>query len=304
MMSDKKFAETIMSDLMSNVSISDILLKLKIFASTKGDSELLNWVTQELEGYENKPPKYRILDAGVKIDVFVPYRGTFTIDFHTEMVTDERVRERLTKMPFHQSIEELIHLSSNNSDDGNICMHIPVPMYKHFVDFINGHIQGAYQYTTKAALAQVIVSLKSLIVDYVLKLSNSENLDFNTFIKNNPAMATSININAGIVNTGDGTINAQGSVNITGDNNSVNAGDRQELLDILSKIDSMAESLQDAEYSEVSKNIKDELEKDAPSANYLKRCFQAIPSILTGVGSGIMANGITPLVKDAIALLI
>lgn len=48
MMNYKEFAESILSDLMGNVSISDVLLKMKIFASQKGDKDLLDWVSKEL----------------------------------------------------------------------------------------------------------------------------------------------------------------------------------------------------------------------------------------------------------------
>ena len=63
MLNFKKLAENILTDLMNNGSISDILLKTKILASQKGDKELLEWVNHELEGYEEKPPKYRILNS-------------------------------------------------------------------------------------------------------------------------------------------------------------------------------------------------------------------------------------------------
>ena len=68
----KKLAENILMDLMNNGSISDILLKTKIYASKRGDGELLAWVTKELGGYEEKPPTYRILNSGLKVVVFVP----------------------------------------------------------------------------------------------------------------------------------------------------------------------------------------------------------------------------------------
>lgn len=259
---------------------------------------------KELEGYEEKPPKYRILESGVKVIVFVPYRGTFTIDFHTEMIKDKRIRDRLTKIAFHQPIAELKNLCSMHNDDGNVCMNIPVPIYKYFIEFINGDIQGAYQFTTSAALAQVLVSVKSLLVDYLLKMSNEEDIDFNTFVKSNPTMATNININAGVVNTGNGVVNAQNSTNIIGNNNSVDKNSKDELLRILSEIDKIASSFQNEEYEEVSRDIKKELEKDSPATKYIKRCFQSIPSILSGIGTSVFANGITPLVKDAVALLL
>lgn len=89
----KTLAENILSDLMGSASISDILLKTKIFASKKGDNELLKWVEHELNGYENEPPKYRIIPAGVKVLVFQPFKGTARVDFPSEIIMNEKISE-------------------------------------------------------------------------------------------------------------------------------------------------------------------------------------------------------------------
>ena len=47
----QQLAENILEDLMGKTPISDILLKTKIFAAKRNDSDLLKWVSQELEGY-------------------------------------------------------------------------------------------------------------------------------------------------------------------------------------------------------------------------------------------------------------
>lgn len=304
MLSYKELAETVLSDLMNNRSVSDVLLKMKILASVRNDDELLSWVTKELNGYgEETPPKYRILNSGVKIKVFVPFRGEFWIEFHAEMVEDERVRERLIHIPFHQSIGEIESLCKASDDEGTINMHVPVYAYSFMSKFINGDIQDAYQYSTKAAVTQIVISVKSILIDFLLKVNNEEDIDFNTFIKTIPQMSN-VTINAGVVNTGNGIVNAQGSTNVVGDNNCVNSSDKAELLRILSEIDKIAASVApNPEYEDVSKDIRMELHKEAPAKNFLKRCFQAIPSILTGVSTGVVANGLSPLITAALSLL-
>ena len=101
-MNYKDLVENILSDIMGNGSISDILLKAKIYASKKGDNDLLAWISKELNGYEGiSAPKYRILPSGLKVDVFVPFRGTSRIDFPAEMIKDKEVRERLSDFRFN-----------------------------------------------------------------------------------------------------------------------------------------------------------------------------------------------------------
>lgn len=302
MLNYKELAENILTDLMNNGPITDILLKTKIFASKKGDKELLEWVTHELEGYEDKPPKYRILNSGLSVDVFAPFRGTTRVDFPIEMIKSDNVRNRLSNLSFYMPIAELENLCKDSSNDGVIRMKVPVYAYHFMKEFINGDIQDSYQYTTTAAVSQIIVAVKSVLIDFLLRISNEEDINFNTFIRTNPQMIT-IN-NAGIVNTGSGDVNAQGATVLIGDNNTIRTGDKAELLRILAEIDKIAAaSLPNPDYEEVVKDIKSELQKEQPAKNYLKRCFQTIPSFLSGVGASIVANVLSPLITSAIALL-
>lgn len=309
MLNFKELAENILSDLMGGTSISDILLKTKIFASKRNDQELLDWVSNELSGYKNRPPDYRILTSGLRIKVFVPYRGESRIEFPIEIVKNEQIRERLSKMPFHDSIEVIESLckDANSDGDGTISMHVPVGVYSYFSEFINGDIQDAYQYVPVSAVRQMLVSVKTLLIDFLLKVSNEEDINFNTFIKNNQDIARiTINANAPtIINSGSGDVNTQGTTTIVGDNNTiVNADNKEELLRILSEIDNIAlENSNNTDYKEISEDIKAELKKDVPEKKFLKRCFQAIPGFFSNVGAGIIANKLTPLVSSAINLL-
>ena len=304
MMNYKDLAENILSDIMNNGSISDILLKTKIFASKKGDKELLAWISKELSGYENeKPPKYRIIPSGLKVDVFVPFRGTSRIDFPAEMIKNKEVREKLLNLPFNNPIAEIENLCKEGTEDGFIHAKVHAYAYQFISEFINGEIQGVTQFVTKASVSQIPVAVKSVIIDFMLKISNEEDIDFNTFMKSNSAMTTNININAGILNSGNGVVNAQGSTTVVGNNNAVSGINKEELLRIVEEIDQMVSVVHNAEYNEVSNDIRAELQKETPSKNHLKRCFQVIPTILTGVGSGVVANGVSPLVKAAIEML-
>lgn len=268
----KSFAENVLSDLMGNGSISDILLKMKIFASKRNDKDLLHWVSKELNGYEDeKPPKYRILNSGCKVDVFVPFRGNARVDFPVEMIESKSVRERLSSLAFHTPIAEIENLCREAEKDGTISMKVPVYAYQFMTSFINGDIQDAYQYTTTAAVSQILVAVKSVLIDFLLKVGEEENVDFNTFIKDNPQMSNTTII-AGIVNTGNGTVNAEGSTNIVGDNNIINAENKKQILEILSEIDKIVSGTQpNDEYQECSNDIKKEMEKEKPAKNFVKR---------------------------------
>lgn len=301
----KELAENILSDIMNNRPLAEILLKTKIFASKKGDNELLGWVTKELEGYgDEMPPKYRFVSSGLKVIVYIPYVRTDSVDFPIDMIEDENVSNRLSKWGFQNPISEIENLCKNSEKDGRISTKVPVFIYQYIDKFINGDIQDAYQYTTPAAVSQILVSVKSVLIDFLLEVSKEEDIDFNTFIKNNPNMGNRITINAGIVNTGSGSVNAQGATTVVGSNNEINVENKNELLRIIKEIDKIAaEAGPNTDYEEVSKDIKDELKKDKPANIFLKRCFQLIPSFLTGFSASVVANQLNPLITAALALL-
>lgn len=300
-MNFKELAENILTDLMNNGSLSDILLKTKIFATKRRDDELLLWISKELEGYsEGKLPKYRNLRCGLKVDVVVPFGGNGIVDFPIDMIEDDNARNSLSIMDLNMPIAEIENLCNGAKENGIMRRKLPVFTYPYMSKFINGDIQDAYQYTTKAAVLQILVSVKSILIDFLLKISNEEDIDFNNFIKSKPEMIT---INAGIVNTGNGNVNAQGSTNVVGDNNTISDNSKQELLRILAEIDRIASVQSNSDYEEVSKDIKSELQKGNPNKQFLKRCFQLIPSFLTNVVASVTGNGITQLIESALALL-
>lgn len=301
MLNFKELAENILTDLMNNGSLSDILLKTKIFATKRGDNELISWISKELDGYgSEKPPKYRILNCGLTVDVFIPLRGTTCIDFPIDRINDDTIRNRLSSIAFLNPITEIENLCKDDSNYGLVKMKVPVDVYSFMSRFINGQIQDVYQYVTTAAVLQILTSVKSLLIDFLLKVSDEEQINFNSFIQTKPNMIT---INAGIVNTGSGDVNAQGSTNVVGDNNIIIEDNKQELLRILAEIDGIAASQSNSEYEEVSKDIKSELQKEKPEKKYLKRCFQLIPSFLIDVAASVSGNGLTQLIKLALDLL-
>lgn len=300
----KQLAENILDDIMSNKSISDILLKTKIFAAKKNDVDLLEWVTHELEGYQDAPPKYRILNSYLIVYVHVPYSGISKIRFPTEIIQHEGIRERLSLMPFHDSISEIEAISSSNMDSSDVCMKVPVFAYDYMNPFVNGTINDSYQCVTKASVCQIVTVVKSLLIDFLLKFSNEENIDFNSFIKTKQIMIQTNNITAGIVNMGAGSVNAQGATTIVGDNNTIANDSKDELRSIIEAIDKIAMNAVDhKEYDAIASDIRIELANETPKKSFLKRCFQAIPTVLGSISSDVIANQLQPYIAQAIALL-
>ena len=110
-------------------------------------------------------------------------------------------------------------------------------------------------------------------------------------------------ITAGIINTGSGSVTANGATIVSGADISINKDNIQELQRILLRIEEVMQSINSDDYKEISEELKTEMKKDCPSRNIIKRGLQAIKGIASGVVSGVIANQISPLVESAIALL-
>ena len=296
----RQLAESILTDLTQDAPIANTMLKAKVFASKKKDKDLLSWIEHELNGYEENLPKYRLLDAGVKVDIHRGFQEVLGYNYPVGMVKDEKVRERLLHLPIHGSISEVEELSTK-SGEGTIHIDIPIEIwYHHMRHCINGDIQRAYQFATVASVKQIMVKIKSLLIDYFLKIDKGELLSFLSLIKKE---TPTMQIIAGIVNTGSGNATANGATIISGANISINKDNLPELQRILSCIEEIMKSLNSDDYKEISEELKTEIEKDSPSRNIIKRGLQAINGIASGIVSGVIANQVSPLVTSAIALL-
>lgn len=298
----KKLAESILADITSDVSIANILLKTKVFAAKNYDKELLDWVERELKGYESNPPEYRIIDAGVKVDIHRGFQEVLGYTYPIDMVKEEKIRKRLSHIPVFNSITEIEEMGKKD-DSGTIHLEVPTWIWFHHMGHcINGDIQRAYQFSSLSAVRNILVSVKSLLIDYFLKISDNEDIQFGSLIKKEP-VANVTNITAGIVNTGSGMVSTADVTTVIGNNNTINPKTINDLHEIIERIDEIMKPHENEEYKELSADVTVELKKKVPSKKFLKRCFQAIGGLTSGVASGVIANQVTPYVAAALALL-
>lgn len=299
----KKLGESILSDITSDAPIANILLKAKVFAAKSKDKELLEWVEDELKGYKGKtPPEYRTIDACVKVDVHRGFQEVLGYTYPVDMIKDESIRKRLSHIPVENSITEIENMGKKD-ESGHVLVEVPTRMwYHHMRHCICGDIQRAYQVGSVTAVRNILVSVKSLLIDYFLKISENENIQFGSLIKKEATMTVN-NINASIVNTGSGTVNAENITTVIGDSNTIGSDCIRKLREIQKAIDDLMQNVNNADYKELADDINTELNKEAPSKKVLKRCFQAIGGIVNGVVSGVIANQVSPLIVEALGRL-
>lgn len=296
---NKRIAEIILSDIMNDAPIANILLKVKIYATKRDDAELLEWVNAELNGYEDAPPRYRIIPSRVKVDIHRGVQVVLDQEYPIDLVEDNHIRKRLSQIPVHNSITEIAELYRKES--GLISVEIPTAIwYHHMGHCINGNIQRAYQYTDISALSSIITSVKSLLIEFFSKVDENNEIDFSSVMRSKESVV--MNYNAAIINTGDGTVNASNVTNVVGDNNTISISTIDELKDILQAINSLMGS-SSVEFDEVSEELSGELSKSSPTKKILKRGFQAIKGLALSASSEVLSGQIALLLEKALGLL-
>lgn len=298
---NKQIVEKILTDIFNDAPISNILLKTKIYASKRKDKELLEWVNNEINGYNNDLPAYRLIDAGVKVDVHKGFQEVQGFSYPIEVIKDENIRKRLSHMPIYCSISQIESITKTKEKGDKINLEIPVNIwYYHMRHCICGEIQRAYQYSSLFALCGIITSIKSLLIDFFTKIEENNDIEFSTIMKQKENVT--INYNAAVINTGEGTVNASTINNVIGDNNIVSIDNTAKLQDILKQLNEII-GTENEDYNEISSELEEELAKPKPSKNIIKRCFQAIRGLASDVVSEVLANQCSDLIQSALSFV-
>lgn len=301
----KNIAERILSDLMNDESLTNILLKTKIYATKKNDKQLLKWVERELNEYKDNLPAYRILDARVKVDIDRGFQIINNFEYPIDMVRDNDIRKRLHHMPIHLSISEIERIT--DSSESTIIQEIPVAVwFNHLGYCINGSIQRAYQYTTIVSLRKILTSVKSLLIDYFLKISEDESFNFAQLMKKEEKDVRIDNrtiYTAAVINTGSGTVHATNVTNLVGNNNTVSIEVKEELQRIINDVEELLQPTMTEDCKELIDEIKEEVSADSPKPKKLKRCLQALKGIVSDVATSVVSGQVIELIGKVLSML-
>lgn len=302
----KDIAERILSDLMHDAPLTNILLKTKIYASINNDNELFEWIESELNGYNGSLPPYRILDAGVKVDIHRGFQIVNNFEYPIDMVADKKIRERLYHLPVHLSISEIEEFS-NSVESPTIQIDVPVAIWHHHMGHcISGDIQRAYQYATVVSLRKILVSVKSLLIDYFLKKNNDESFNFAQLMRKDEKDTIVDNrtiYTAAVINTGTGSVHASNVANIVGENNTITFDAKNELQNIIEKVEELLQPIMTGECNELISEIKEEVSSVRPKPKILKRGLQALKGIVSDVATSVVSQQVISLIGQALALL-
>ena len=292
----KTILESAIISLNNNSSIENILLQAQTIACLLKDEELKKWIKCEQLGYtdDDNLPSYRKIECQVKVDISQPF-GKIIQNFSFPPGLMDKYEDRLFHIPFHNSLIEIEKLSSS---EGMLHSEIIAGVYPEMNRFINGNIINARQITSPQSLVSIITTVKAKLLEIFLDLNEkySINLDLNTIemSKSNQKKIMNQTIYAGVVNTGNGSIDINNSNVISGNENTVSISDdkKKELLELLQKIQSICvlDKNDKQDVDESISAIRDELENKKSDSGVIRRALKvlkSIPAVIASEGIGI-----------------
>jgi hypothetical protein len=173
-----------------SVPITDLLRKAKAAAVKLGRDDLSTWIELEMGGYldGNDIPSYRILDAELKF--LNPVRGWCPVVGATH------------QRPCRQSVGEVAALLESECDGFQVSVR---PETVAQISKQIGFNVDVKSWVSRAALANIIESVRNTVLDWSLKLERAgvrgEGLSFSPM---EAAKAQSVTINIGSIGTASG----------------------------------------------------------------------------------------------------
>lgn len=200
-------------------SISSPLLKTKVLASRIQNTELLNWVSNELKGYDIKGelPEYRLYGCNL-IGDYINGNMQYTAQPIPTAGLDERIEKVLRASEFHQSISGLENILKDNESG---------ILEVNFAAEIVGLIQSNWRKMGNPYLQLINVKRRTSInvVDEILSVVRNNLLDFMLKIDEEFGSITEIE-ELKSKKSEIATIMSQTIINTSGDGNVVNTGDK------------------------------------------------------------------------------
>lgn len=154
-------------------SLTSLLRKCQILASTLRNQDFKRWVSCELNGYGESDtiPPYRRLAAD-SVGTFSGYGGRFLRNQPIPMCNlPEELAEKLSAVSFTEGVGSLEHLLEN-SQDGQLASRWPSAIIASYqAKFIEGFVlMEAFMVVSRAEVAGILETIRNRILEFVLEL--------------------------------------------------------------------------------------------------------------------------------------
>ena len=217
-MDSKKIVNSLIDDIANGAAISQILLKAQIIAYNVGDEKFSKLIKNEQQGYppNDDIPDYRKLKSMVKATFVDSWGNVQTVDVHSEIIEDKRIRDLLTFVYVKESLVQ-VEAMYNNAESGMLRVKVPVfayPTIKELYKNYNVKVYSANYCFSKESLLSIVENVKAQLLDLLLQFNDKLDWDMELTADRNKDMAkTSINnvynVKAVVANMGNGNVETQ-----------------------------------------------------------------------------------------------
>ena len=183
---------------------------------------------------------------------------------------------------------------------------LPAMAYSEVNKYVNGQVQRVWQEFPVSALSHIVDVFKSKLLDFFLKLNKEikAGIDFSQISsqenqqKISQIMNNTYNINAAVANTGSGSIST-GNVSASNFQITPSEDTRCQMNDVIEKIENVIKESNDSDMNEAIVTLKEETKKTSWNSKIIRMTLNAIK----GISTGVIANQLTPIVAQGLALL-
>lgn len=217
-MDSKKIVNSLIDDIANGAAISQILLKAQIIAYNVGDEKFSKLIKNEQQGYSPKDdiPDYRKLKSMVKATFVNSWGNVQTVDVHSEMIEDKRIRDLLTFVYVKDSLVQ-VEAMYNNAESGMVRVQVPVfayPTIKSLYDSDGYEVHSTNHCFPKESLLSIVENVKAQLLDLLLQFNDKLDWKMELSADKNKDMAKAIinnvyNVKAVVANMGNGNVETQ-----------------------------------------------------------------------------------------------
>lgn len=297
-----KICEEIVSDIIGKSSIAEILLKTQLLAAATGVEGFQKWVSQEQNGYE-KPlevPEYRRLHCNVTALISIPFHaGQTEMNVPVDAIQHKEAQRMLSTVFFDRPALEAERIASSPEEAR---LRKPTPGMGHqFVQplFPNAHLEAVYQDLTPAEFASLVESVKSKIVNFILRLDSEGVIRLALKRADSQNQVSKIfyqTFNSSVVNTGEGNIQAN---NIILAQDTLSEKDVQKLKTIFTRLNLLVKEEKDPMLQEAADSLNKEINSGSPKKSVIKKGL----AIIKGLAMGVASSEIATIINAALGFL-
>jgi hypothetical protein len=268
MNSIKNQIENIIDSLGHNEKLETILLKTKILLFRFGETEALNWIDKELNGYskQDELPKYRIVKS--KTLTTIKNYNVIQRNIPAPIINlTKEIQKSLTSSKIYESIS-VIELIANSTEN-LLTSNLPIEFHQLFQNELpkNIYIHEAYRVIQKSHIVEIISIIRLRLLDFMLKiedkfpdnasLEEAKTIASKTEIGKTFGFIMNININ------GDNATITNGNSNHIEQHNSVQKNDIKSLLEYLK-----TQGIAQPDLDELKQAIKEDSESPQPKGKF------------------------------------